>query len=123
VVSGSRRVVSRRTRRWRFSSALPNGPASWASRRDSQSHASTSNGATGRRGASASVSEPSERSGFTQHSLRVPVTVFIGVAGWSETTASDIPDLLEQADRAPLRAKRAGRNQVVCGAAKTSATS
>jgi two-component system, cell cycle response regulator len=79
--------------------------------------------ATGAGRAAERVRSSIERSGFTHQSLRVPVTVSIGVAGWSDTTASDIPDLLEQADRALLQAKRAGRNQVVCGAAKISAKS
>jgi two-component system, cell cycle response regulator len=53
-----------------------------------------------------------ERSVFTHASHPVPLTVSIGVASWTDTRTSGIPDLLARADEALLEAKQRGRNQV-----------
>jgi diguanylate cyclase (GGDEF)-like protein len=53
-----------------------------------------------------------ERSVIQHEGKKLPLTVSIGGASWSNAAGDEVPDLLARADEALLEAKRAGRNCV-----------
>jgi len=53
-----------------------------------------------------------ERASIEHEGTKIPLTVSVGGASWSNAAGKEVPDLLARADEALLEAKRSGRNCV-----------